>query len=215
MTRFFIVCIIFETVMMRKISLFVAIFSVAFVANAQSSDSLGLFKQYDSLMNQYKSAKSNYDAKKEKLESIKTAAVDISTLSVSGATEKSKAMAAAKLEKEKAALELSARKKAVVEIAEKANTVYQNKLNNVNSIVQNAAVEVGSKEKTIKTLKSKEAKAKGKAKAAITKEINVEKSNLDNLVKKQIEAKKSFDEADANAKKSAENLKTASSLVVE
>lgn len=201
--------------MMRKISLFVAFFSVAFVANAQYSDSLGLFKQYDSLMNQYKSAKSNYDAKKEKLESIKTSAVDISTLSVSGATEKSKAMAAAKLEKEKAALELSARKKAVVEIAEKANTVYQNKLNNVNSIVQNAAVEVGSKEKTLKTLKSKEAKVKGKAKAAITKEINVEKSNLNNLVKKQIEAKKSFEEADANAKKSAENLKTASSLVVE
>lgn len=207
--------IIFENNMMKKVSLLGVFICVAFFAKAQSSDSLGLFRQYDSMMNQYKSAKSNYDSKKEKLESLKTAAVDISSLSVSGATEKSKAMAAAKLEKEKAALELSAKKKTVTEVAEKANKVYQEKFNSANAALQNANAAVTAKEQTVKSLKSKEAKAKGKAKAAITKELGLEKSNLVTLTNKQNASKKSFEAADANAKKASENLKAASTLVVE
>ena len=201
--------------MLKRISLLGVLICVALFAKAQSSDSLGLFRQYDSMMNQYKSAKSNYDAKKEKLESLKTAAVDISTLSVSGATEKSKAMAAAKLEKEKAAMELSAKKKAVMEVSEKANKIYQEKFNSANVALQNANAAVTTKEQTIKALKTKEAKAKGKAKAAVTKELGLEKSNLVALKNKQISAMKSFEEANANAQKSSENLKSASILVAE
>ncbi len=187
---------------------------VTFVG-AQTSDSLGLFKQYDSMMSQYNAAKSNYDGKKEKYEAVKNSAVDISSLSINGATEKSKAIAAAKLEKEKAALELSAKKKAVVEVADKANKIYQEKYNAANTAFQNADKGLKTKQDVVKNLKAKEAKAKGKVKAAVAKELGLEKSNLENAVKKQSEAKKSFESADANAKKTAENLKAANSLVIE
>ncbi len=187
---------------------------VTFVG-AQTSDSLGLFKQYDSMMSQYNAAKSNYDGKKEKYEAVKNSAVDISSLSINGATEKSKAIAAAKLEKEKAALELSAKKKAVVEVADKANKIYQEKYNAANTAFQNADKGLKTKQDVVKNLKAKEAKAKGKVKAAVAKELGLEKSNLENAVKKQSEAKKSFEAADANAKKTAENLKAANSLVIE
>lgn len=187
---------------------------VTFVG-AQTSDSLGLFKQYDSMMSQYNAAKSNYDGKKEKYEAVKNSAVDISSLSINGATEKSKAIAAAKLEKEKAALELSAKKKAVVEVADKANKIYQEKYNAANTAFQNADKGLKTKQDVVKNLKAKEAKAKGKVKAAVAKELGLEKSNLENALKKQSEAKKSFEAADANAKKTAENLKAANSLVIE
>lgn len=200
---------------MKKTILFSLVMCFVALVSAQTSDSLGLFKQYDSLMTQYKSAKSNYEGKKEKYESIKTSAVDISSLSINGAAEKSKAIAAAKLEKEKAGLELSAKKKAVVEVADKANKIYQEKYNAANTAFQNADKGLKTKQEVVKGLKAKEAKAKGKAKAAITKELGLEKSNLDNAVKKQAETKKSFEEADANAKKTAENLKAANALVTE
>lgn len=201
--------------MMKKTILFGLVMCFVAIVGAQTSDSLGLFKQYDSLMSQYNAAKSNYDGKKEKYESLKTSAVDISSLSINGATEKSKAIAAAKLEKEKAGLELSAKKKAVVEIADKANKVYQEKLNASNSALQNYGQTVKAKQAAVKGLQAKQAKAKGKVKASLAKELSTEKSNLDSALKKQEEAKKSFEAADANAKKTAENLKAANSLVTE
>lgn len=181
-------------------------------AKAQTTDSLGLFKQFDSAMNVYKAARTTYDLKREKLESVKSASVDVSSLSVAGATEKTKALAAAKLEKETAAYELNARKKAAVELATKTNKIYQEKQTVANTLIQNADKEMKAKQAAVKALQAKEAKAKGKAKAAVTKELVAAKTALMDATNKYNIANKNFIEATSNSQKANDNLQAVNSM---
>jgi hypothetical protein len=206
--------------MIQKISiLFLLVFAI-FSVNAQTSNvtvqtkstGIDLFSQYDSAMNQYKSAKSNYDAKKDQYETVKNSAVDVSSLSISGATEKTKAIAIAKLEKEKAALDLNTKKKAVVEIADKGNKVYQEQLTASKTELSNAEKNLNAKATSANAAQTKFKKAKGKLKTSAEKELKL-------LKEEEKKAKDAFGEIlsknreiEESSKKAANNLKTANEL---
>jgi hypothetical protein len=163
-------------------------------------------------MYQYRSTKTNYDSKKEKYETLKTSAVDISSLSISGATEKTKAIAAAKLEKEKSALELTAKKKAVVEVAEKANKAYQEKAIAAKTDLSNAEKNLNAKAAATKAAQTKMSKAKGKLKTAAEKELKFAKEEEKKAKDIVVGFTKANATAEESSKKSAENLRVANEL---
>lgn len=206
--------------MIQKISILFLLVFACFSTNAQTSNvtvqtkstGIDLFSQYDSAMNQYKSAKSNYDVKKDQYETVKNSAVDVSSLSISGATEKTKAIATAKLEKEKAALDLNTKKKAVVEIADKGNKIYQEQLTASKTELSNAEKNLNAKATAVNAAQTKFKKAKGKLKTSAEKELKLAKEEEKKAKDAFGEILSKNREIEESSKKAANNLKTANEL---
>ena len=206
--------------MIQKISFLFLLVFASVSANAQTStvnvqsnaSGLDLFGQYDTALNRYQTAKTNYDLKKEKYETLKTSAVDVSSLSISGATEKTKAIAAAKLEKEKAALELSAKKNAVVEVADKANKMYQEKLTASKTELTNAEKNLNAKATAANAAQTKFKKAKGKLKTSAEKELKLAKEEEKKAKDAFGEILSKNREIEESSKKAANNVRIANEL---
>jgi len=121
-------------------------------------------------------------------------------------------LATAKIEKEKAEAEFTAKKLEVLKAAKEEDAKVNAKIiTTTTSLLKNQSL-VEQKNAAIKSLESKMALSKGAAKTALAKQIATTKTHKDNALLEIDAAKKALDLLSNKSKQTAENLKAATEL---
>ena len=204
---------------MKKI-VFTLILSVAaFQANAQTASlipttpaasTVDTASAYDLALLKYYNAKVILDNKNYEVKSAQTN-LDNTVLP----TEKFKfaqTLATAKIEKEKAQAEFSAKKLEVLKVAKAEDAKVNAKIKNTTTSLLNNKSLVEQKNAAIKSLESKLALSKGAAKTAVAKQITTTKAQKDKVLSEIDATQKVLDSLKNTSKQTAENLKAATEL---
>ena len=204
---------------MKKI-VFTLILSVAaFQANAQTASlipttpaasTVDTASAYDLALLKYYNAKVILDNKNYEVKSAQTN-LDNTLLP----TEKFKfaqTLATAKIEKEKAQAEFSAKKLEVLKVAKAEDAKVNAKIKNTTTSLLNNKSLVEQKNAAIKSLESKLALSKGAAKTAVAKQITTTKAQKDKVLSEIDATQKVLDSLKNTSKQTAENLKAATEL---
>jgi hypothetical protein len=121
-------------------------------------------------------------------------------------------LATAKIEKEKAQAEFSAKKLEVLKVAKDEDAKVNAKIKNTTTSLLNNKSLVEQKNATIKSLESKLALSKGAAKTAVSKQIKTTKSQKDKVLSDIDATQKMLDSLKNASVQTAENLKAATEL---
>jgi len=204
---------------MKKI-VFTLILSVAaFHLNAQTASlipttpaasTVDTASAYDLALLKYYNAKVILDNKNYEVKAAQTN-LDNTVLP----TEKFKfaqTLATAKIEKEKAQAEFSAKKLEVLKVAKAEDAKVNAKIKNTTTSLLNNKSLVEQKNAAIKSLESKLALSKGAAKTAVAKQITTTKSQKDKVLSEIDATQKVLDSLKNTSKQTAENLKAATEL---
>jgi hypothetical protein len=204
---------------MKKIVLTLIISFVAFQVNAQTTSlnpttpaasTIDTASAYDIALLKYYNAKVILDNRNQEIKAAQNN-FDNSVIP----TEKLKfaqTLAKAKIEKEKAQVEFSAKKLEVLKVAKEEDAKVNAKIKTTTTSMLNNQSLVEQKNTTIKSLESKLAVSKGAAKTAFAKQIKATKSQKDKLLLDVDKAHKSLDTLKSASVQTAENLKAATEL---
>jgi chromosome segregation ATPase len=204
---------------MKKIVLTLIISFVAFQVTAQTTSltpttpaasTIDTASAYDIALLKYYNAKVILDNKSQEVKAAQTN-LDNTVLP----TEKLKfaqTLATAKIEKEKAQTEFSAKKLEVLKVAKDEDAKVNAKIKTTTTFLLNNQSLVEQKNAAIKSLESKLALSKGAAKTAVAKQITTAKSQKDKVLSEIDATQKALDSLKNTSKQTAENLKAATEL---
>ena len=204
---------------MKKIVFSLILSIAAFHLNAQNTSvtasnpvasTIDSVSAYDKVLLKYYNAKVILDNRNQE---VKAAQNNFDNTVIP--TEKLKfaqTLATAKIEKEKAQAEFSAKKLEVLKVAKDEDAKVNAKIKTTTSSLINNQSLVEQKNTAIKSLESKLALSKGAAKTSVSKQIKTTKSQKDKLLSEIGNAQKTLDSLKNESVQTAENLKAATEL---
>lgn len=204
---------------MKKIIFTLTISFLAFQVNAQNTSltpttpaasTIDTASAYDIALLKYYNAKVILDNKNQE---VKAAQNSLDNTIIP--TEKLKfaqTLATAKLEKEKAQAEFSAKKLEVLKVAKDEDAKVNSKIKTTTTSLLNNQSLVEQKNAAIKSLESKLAVTKGAAKTALVKQIATTKTQKDKALNEVSATQKALDSLKNTSVQTAANLKAATEL---